>query len=289
MKKQFLKLSVVALVVAMFFGGLFSSCGNKYKTDDSGLRYKFFNQNDTGAVAQVGDLVHINFVIHNTDSTFLENMTYIQINEPLYEGDMLTALMMMHVGDSASFIFDADTFFHYFMGAPYELEDKELYFDVKLVDLLPKAEYEEMMMQRQQQVDAMIEELRVSEDSILKAYIDANNIKVKPTASGLYVIPGKKGTGPNAAAGDKVTVHYTGMTTDGNVFDSSVERNEPFEVTIGQNSVIQGWEEGLTHLNAGSTAKFVIPSSLAYGERGAGNIPPYTPLVFDVEVLSITK
>jgi FKBP-type peptidyl-prolyl cis-trans isomerase FkpA len=96
------------------------------------------------------------------------------------------------------------------------------------------------------------------------------------------------GTGPAAKVGDTVTVNYTGWLTDGTQFDSSVGR-QPFSFTIGQNRVIQGWEQGVPGMKVGGKRKLTIPPDLGYGAQGAGGglIPPNATLVFEVELLKI--
>ena len=90
-----------------------------------------------------------------------------------------------------------------------------------------------------------------------------------------------------ASAGNKVKVHYKGMLLDGTVFDSSYNRNQPIEFTLGVGQVIKGWDEGISLLGIGDKASFIIPSDLAYGESGAGGvIPPNATLVFEVELIS---
>ena len=125
-------------------------------------------------------------------------------------------------------------------------------------------------------------------DAIAKRYLTENAKKpgVKTTSSGLQYEVLTPGTGSKPVASDKVTVHYKGMTLDGNVFDSSYKRGEP--TTFGLGQVIKGWTEGLQLMKEGAKYRFVIPSELAYGARGAGaDIPPHATLIFEVELLKI--
>ena len=97
------------------------------------------------------------------------------------------------------------------------------------------------------------------------------------------------GIGAEAQTGNTVSVHYKGTLLNGTVFDSSYNRGTPFSFTLGQNRVIQGWEQGVLGMKVGGKRKLVIPPDLAYGEQGAGNgaIPPNSTLVFEVELLGV--
>jgi len=105
------------------------------------------------------------------------------------------------------------------------------------------------------------------------------------TESGLQYMVLKEGKGAKPAATDRVRVHYHGTLIDGTVFDSSVERGET--IVFGLNQVIPGWTEGLQLMSVGSKYRFFIPQELAYGSRQAGQIPPYSTLIFDVELFEI--
>ena len=88
-------------------------------------------------------------------------------------------------------------------------------------------------------------------------------------------------------SGDSISVHYTGTLEDGTKFDSSVDRGQPYEFTIGRGMVIQGWEQGLLDMKVGEKRKLTIPSTMGYGDRDMGAIPPNSVLLFDVELISI--
>jgi FKBP-type peptidyl-prolyl cis-trans isomerase FkpA len=108
------------------------------------------------------------------------------------------------------------------------------------------------------------------------------------TASGLVIEDLVVGEGDPAGTGQQVTVHYTGWLTNGNKFDSSRDRDDPFVFGLGRGQVIRGWDEGVQGMKVGGKRKLTIPSALGYGVRGAGGvIPPNAILVFEVELLGV--
>lgn len=108
------------------------------------------------------------------------------------------------------------------------------------------------------------------------------------TSSGLTYIITKHGDGTQLKAGDTIIVNYTGLLTNGQKFDSSLDRGEPFSFPLGAGRVIKGWDEGFEKLKVGDHATLIIPPSIGYGSRGAGGvIPPDATLIFIVEVLGV--
>lgn len=108
-----------------------------------------------------------------------------------------------------------------------------------------------------------------------------------PIANGLQTEDIVIGDGQAAKKGDLVSVHYTGWLLDGTKFDSSLDRGQPFQFTIGEGRVIKGWDEGVPGMQIGGIRKLTIPPDLAYGPTGSGAIPPNATLVFEVELLEI--
>lgn len=112
--------------------------------------------------------------------------------------------------------------------------------------------------------------------------------KLMTTESGLIYEDITKGTGATAQAGQMVSVHYTGWLTNGTKFDSSKDRNQAFNFSLGAGQVIRGWDEGVAGMQVGGVRKLTIPPQLGYGARGAGGaIPPNATLIFEVELLGV--
>lgn len=122
----------------------------------------------------------------------------------------------------------------------------------------------------------------------MEAELDKLAAGFDKTESGLRYKILQKGEGAKASQGKQISVHYKGQLADGRVFDSSYQRKEPIDFTVGIGQVIKGWDEGLQLLKVGDKARLVIPSHLAYGSQGAGGvIPPDATLIFDVELMDV--
>lgn len=272
----------------------------EYKKTPGGLYYKFYTQNEKGLKPKVDDFVTVNMIYKDENDTLVFDSRTIQekMEFPLapstFKGSFEEALMMMAEGDSASFLINGDSLYlktFMMQELPPGMEKNSLLkFYVKLADIRTQEEVQKEQMEMYMQEMARIEQRKFAEPGEIAKYLKDNNITTQPTASGLYYIETKKGTGKKVEQGDVVRVHYKGMHLDGKVIESS-EGEDPIEFTAGTGMVIPGWDEGLMLMSEGGKARLILPSSIAYGESGIGEglVPPYSPLVFEVEVVEVVK
>ncbi len=140
-------------------------------------------------------------------------------------------------------------------------------------------------------ITAVAQTQNEKDEAILKEYFKKNKIKATRTATGLYYVITKKGSGENAKKGQNVSMNYLGTFLDGKKFDGNIDEKyvsnrAPLNFTLGVGQVVAGWDEGIQLLNPGTRATLYLPSSVGYGPGGRGPIPPNTIMVFNVELLS---
>jgi len=268
---------------------LLVSCGQKYEgfeKSDTGLYYKFYVENSTNHIPVKDEIVYMSMSIKTENDSLVQDSKQITtaMQFPKFKGDVFDALSMMHEGDSAVFIINAKQYYNiynYGQVPNFVKNDKTmLWFAIKVDSAVSYQEYQ----------TAIENQRKKQEQKAIADYIEKNNIKVTHhLPSGLYYIETKAGRGNFPQIGQACTVVYTGKLLDGTVFDSSVGREPPFAFQLGLRQVIQGWDEGIALMKKTGKAILIIPSHLAYGERGAGggSIPPYSPLVFEVELLDM--
>lgn len=257
-----------------------------FKETDSGMLYKI-HKNNKQPKAQPGDYITVEMSYYTNEDSLLfdsKGQTFpLRVDEPVFKGDINEAMTFIGKGDSATFVIRADSFLiknaKLTQLPAFVTEESKIIFHVKLhnIQTLDELEAEEK------------KKIRIAKDKEAQQildYIERNGIKESPTEAGLYFILNKKGNGPKPKTGDKVVVHYTGKFLDGTKFDSSYDRERPVEFQIGYGQVINGWDLGVAKMNVGDEATFIIPSHLGYGS-GRGEIPPFTPLLFEVKLIEI--
>lgn len=302
MKKIF-QVATLALACA----GLMAACNNnQFKKTENGLMYKFETENPEGRQPQMGDVLVGEMTIKLDTVVLISNVGHpdriFQVRPDMFKGDINEGLQLMHEGDKAVFAIPADSMGKFLqdnqMPPNYKRGSGQLfYYEIALADIVSQEEMQQEDANFQEEMNKRQEE----EASVLAQYIKDNNITVKPTASGLYIVVKKKGNGPKVAAGKEVSIDYTGRLLDGTIFDSSREADareagkynpqrpyEPLKYKVGAMALIPGWDEGVNGQPEGTELTLIMPSKLGYGERGAGNdILPYTPLVFDLSIVSV--
>jgi FKBP-type peptidyl-prolyl cis-trans isomerase FkpA len=309
-------------IVILFAATLSLAACNNYKKAEGGLEYKIFNDAGKEKIKE-GDIVKLNFIQKNERdsvmfSTYdIESPQVFPVAKKVYGGDMNDVLTLFGEGDSASFKLNLDT-----MAArtnqpkpPQNAKDKYLVFDVKVEKVFKKnaGEADEAFQKRAQeffQKDylAAQEKLKGTEAGKIKAYIADNNLKPQTTASGLQYVITNPGSAQKPVLGDTVMLKYTGKLatkkSDGkyHIFDTTEEKiakenkmenpmvkYEPRAFSIG--NAIPGFDEGYQLIGKGGKITLIIPSKLGYGEGGQpqAKISPYSPIVFEVEIVDIKK
>ena len=294
MKKSIFSVAVLAMLTI----GIMGACNEKsaypgYEKSTNGLYYQFFTQN-AGAQPQVGELMEVILGCTVNDTAVVVPVTenIMQLMESQFPGDLFEGMAMMHKGDSASFIVNIDSTFKYLLGQPKLPEQ------YKLKDFYPESEYARRFAENVRKMNAERAALLQNDhpEETAKAakeladYLAKNKIVAEPTATGLYYVMTQEGNGEKPEVGKPVKMHYTGKLLNGTVFDSSVERGEPFVFPLGVGQVIPGWDEGVQLMSKGEKGVLYIPYYLAYGDRPAGDkIPAYSNLMFEVELVDFDE
>jgi FKBP-type peptidyl-prolyl cis-trans isomerase len=271
------------------------------KKTANGALYKIFT-NSTGPKAKLNDVITFNF-IQTTDKDSLLFSTYkagkpvqAQVQASQNVGDLMEVFPLLAAKDSALVKVPTDSVFkgHEEARPPFFPKGSYLTFVIKI---------EKIQSLNEAIADRNAEGQKLKDKELTEAatYLAANKINAIPTGSGLRYVITKPSVKRKPVAGDTVLVNYTGRILNGKVFDSSIQADaksagldqpgreyKPISVVLGRQQVIPGWDEALLLMNEGSKAKLIIPSTLAYGERGAGqDIPPYSTLIFDVELVQV--
>ncbi len=267
-----------------------------FKKLAGGVEYKILKDGSTKTNIKVGDVVSV-YIINSTDKDSIIMDSHksqngmppkpftIPIKASQGKFDIMGWLIKLRKGDSAVFMIPTDSIFpDEKMRPPFIKAHSKVKSVITVVDVMSEAQAQQKQMDEMKKVAA-------DQDGMIQSYIAEKGLKdVKKTASGLYYIITKAGSGANAEAGKMVKMNYTGQLLNGKKFDSNVDTTfhhvKPFEFTLGQHQVSPGWDEGVELLNKGAKATFIVPSALGYGPQANQAIPANSVLVFDVELVS---
>ncbi len=271
---------------------LFSiGCQPSFEKNPSGMEYRFLEKNEDAQKAKWGDILHVSMTYRTIlDSVLFDSRTIsdsfrIILKKPEFKGSIEEGFAMMHVGDSAEFKVDAQKFYDITLKEirPEFIPVKSpLIFQVRLNKISELAEYEK-------ELDKAKKKMAEQEKTKINDYLKANNIMVPKLISGAYYIENSKGKGKQANFDNVVDIRYTGKFLDGRVFDTNLKENKPLRFKVGSRDVIDGLSEALQRMQVGGKSTTIIPSSSAYGEKGKGPIPPYTPVMFEIELVDVLK
>jgi len=306
------KLKLPGFLIMMVL--LVSCSGSEYSTAESGVNYMFAKKGD-GPEPVDGNVLILNVSYINEPGNII--FSTAQAGNPMIvgysdsllsqNGSLEEGIRMVRGGDSLIMKFPIEKLFEttFNLTLPDSLErGTEVTVCIGVDKVLTQEEFGvyRMKIREEQQAAALDRDRKrlEEEEEIIDTYLESNNIDSRIHTSGLRYVILKEGEGDYPEIQQKVSVHYTGKLLDGKVFDTShgelakesrlfnaARSYEPFKFTLGTGSVIQGWDIGIGLLKEGGKGVLYIPSKLAYGERGAGGIPPNSILIFDVELVNV--
>lgn len=262
----------------------------------SQVDYKMLKRGEGKSTPEAGDYIIGEMWITVGDSVLMSNAgkpgPIIQVGEPEFKGDLQDGIRLLHEGDSARINIKADSIRARGAQLPPIVGDV-LSYVIKVQQIIPEAGFGDYLAAQAAEAD-------IDQQQAIAVYLHEHNLNVQPTEDGLYFIRTQAGKGKAIQQGSPVKFHYVGRLLDGTVFDTSIkevaEENglyhprrsyEPLQTMAGTGQMIMGMDEGLMMMRQGDKATLLIPFQLAYGEQGAGPIPPYSPLIFEMEIVSV--
>jgi FKBP-type peptidyl-prolyl cis-trans isomerase FkpA len=296
MKRNLMFLALATLGLA--------SCNGGFKKGDGGLLYNI-HVDKGGPKVQEGDFISVDLVV-KTDGDSVLFSTYeaghpslTVLQKPQARGDIYAGIKLLAEGDSATVKTCMDSLFKKGQRRP-PFKGKYIVYEVKVDKVIAKGKLPDSVFHKEIESYMKIQTdmMRKEEPLKVKKYIADNKLTVTTTPSGLNYIITKPGSGDKPAIGDTAEVFYTAKYLTGKIFETNVKavavknktynpmmQYKPIRIPVGVRGVIPGWDEGLLLLNKGAEATFIIPSKLAYGEQGYQIIPPFTPLIFEVQLV----
>ncbi|MBN1159396.1 MAG: FKBP-type peptidyl-prolyl cis-trans isomerase [Bacteroidales bacterium] len=279
-------------VLLMLTGFSFCSRHPGYKQTKSGIYYQLHRFGEDTVKIVPGDYVVVDLTCMTMDdSVFFEGTRQFQVKEPESGVSVDECFLMLSEGDCATFIINTDNFSGQTLPGDIQVVWSDIDPAKIMIDVI-EVQTEHEFRKEQEAFLNWIEDFGDYEKVVLKQYIAAEEIDAELLSSGIYYCLIREGNGKMVEAGDVVEVHYEGRFLNGKVFDSTVKRNESFQFVYGTDyQLIKGLEEGIGMMREGEKSLFLVPSEMAFGATGSatGIIPPYTSLIFEVEILKVSS
>jgi FKBP-type peptidyl-prolyl cis-trans isomerase FkpA len=299
MKKIIYTVTLMALSLA--------SC-EQFKKGEGDLEYKI-HTDVSGNTIKEGDFIALKAIQKTEEDSIIfdswadNRESYLIQDKSLFKGDLYSGLALMSPGDSATFKINLDSLVTV-MGAPRptNTKGKFLIWVIKVDTVIIKGSLDDQTFNAniQKYITKASELAKTKEPATISAYIASKSLNPQSTASGMQYVITKQASGAKAAPADTVELNYTGSFLNGKVFDTSIEEvgkkaklnpnrppYAPLKMPAGVQQSIPGFDEALLLFPVGTKATIILPSRLAYGDAGSQMIPPFTPLIFDIEILRI--
>jgi len=300
MKKQFMFLALASLGIGL------ASCNGGFKQSPGGLLYNIHSTKGN-PIIQTGDFVFLNMVVKNDGDSVMYStydsgqLQHLVMPKPQSKADIISGLMLLAEGDSATIKIPADSAFKKGPRPP-GFKGNFIVYDIKIEKVIARGKLSEKIFADRinDYGNHMMEGLRKQEPAKITNYIAHEKLNVTKTADSLFYQITKPGAGPNAAPNDTVVINYVGRFLNDKIFDTSIKDTavsqkkydaghpyKPIHIVAGAHQVIPGWDEALLLLNKGAQATVVLPSKLAYGANGMQIIGPFTPISFTIQIVDI--
>lgn len=290
-----MRLFFVFCGLAMIFTACTEKEQVKYQQTDAGLSYYYYVKADTNeAKAKVGDNVVLNmkYYIHKLDTILFNSDEFtsdyrMKLKEPSYEGgaSIEDALAMMRVGDSMSFLIRAKDFYEKTQKnrMPFFFRDTDyVRFDIGLVDIMTD---EEIEIERQK----LIENKRKEEQELIEGYVQKNYPDAKMDSSGIYSYTLREGSGDYPQKDDYISINYIGKFISGEEFHNTYKTESVFSFTNAENYLLPGMQAAIDSMRVGEKSVFIVPFDMAFGDKKSGVVPPFSTLIFEIEMLDIAR
>jgi len=281
MKKVMFNPLTLAIMIALTSLAC-SSQFSGFDKSETGLYYKIYQVGEDTVKAKTGDFITLDMkYVTEGDSVLFDSKTggmgqtlRFQLPPSDFPGDLYEGIRMLTSGDSAEFLISADSVFTKTFKMPTRPEFIDSNSFLRFFVTLHAAE--------------ALETMKSKEKEVLKEYLETQQITEEPLPSGLYFLETKRGSGRKIDSGYIVKIHFDLTTLNGTKVFSSKEQGEPMQLTYGKAFDTPGFDEGIGYMKEGGQAKFIVPSEIAFGAAGRGAvIPPFTTLIYNVEVVDV--